>query len=83
MCRSGVGVYPAEAGAESESKIADSVYLCYTSRQGRNQLFISGGGKFLELSFDVVIVLIQPWYNFFANGHRYVLFAAFPKMRIY
>jgi len=33
-----------------------------------------------ELSFDDVIVLIQPWYSFFANGHRYVVFATFPKM---
>jgi len=29
-----------------------------------------GWGDFHELSFDDVIVLIQPWYNFFANGHR-------------
>jgi len=50
--------------------------------QGRNQLFISGG-NFHELSFDDVIVLIQPWYNFFANGHRYVLCAIFTKMRTY
>jgi len=28
--------------------------------QGCNQLFISGGGNFHELSFDDVIVLIQP-----------------------
>jgi len=27
-------------------------------------------GNFHEVSFDDVIVLIQPWYNFFANGHR-------------
>jgi len=33
-----------------------------------NQLFISGGGNFHEISLDDVIVLIQPWYNFFANG---------------
>jgi len=42
--------------------------LIYASKQGRNQLFISGG-NFHEISFDDVIVLIQPWYNFFANGH--------------
>ena len=29
MCRSGVGVYSAEAGAESEPKISDSVHLCW------------------------------------------------------
>ena len=52
--------------------------------QGRNQLFISGwGGNFHELSFDDVIVLVQAWYNFFANGHRYVRFATFPKMITY
>jgi len=37
--------------------------------QGRNQLFISGGAIFMKFHFDDVIVLIQPWYNFFANGH--------------
>jgi len=45
-----------------------SCKLC-CCRQGCNQLFISGGGNFHEISFDDVIVLIQPWYNFFANGH--------------
>jgi len=42
-----------------------------------------GVGNFHELSFDDVIVLIQPWYKFFENRHRYVLFATFPKMRTY
>ena len=28
--------------------------------QGRNQLFISGGGNFYELSFDDAIVFTQP-----------------------
>jgi len=28
-----------------------------------------GGSDFHEISFDDVVVLIQPWYNFFANGH--------------
>jgi len=28
------------------------------------------GVNFDEISFDDVIVLIQPWYNFFADGHR-------------
>jgi len=42
----------------------------YVHIQGRNQLFISGGGNFHEISFDDVIVLIGPWYNFFTNGHR-------------
>jgi len=26
-------------------------------------------GNFHEISFDDVIVLLQLWYNFFANGH--------------
>jgi len=25
---------------------------------------------FHEISFDDIIAHIQPWYNFFANGHR-------------
>jgi len=28
-----------------------------------------GGGNFHEISFVDVIVLIQPWHNFFTNGH--------------
>jgi len=28
-----------------------------------------GGGNFHEILIDDVIVLIQSWYNFFANGH--------------
>ena len=43
---------------------------CDQWHQGGNQLFISGGGNYFhEISFDDVIVLIQPWYNFFANSH--------------
>jgi len=35
------------------------------SGQGPHQFFISvGGGNFHEVSFDDVIVLIQPWYKF-------------------
>ena len=49
---------------------SDTCLLSYASCQGHNQLFISGGGSFHELSFDDVIVRIQPWYNLFANGHR-------------
>ena len=37
---------------------------CLCLMAGRNQLFISGGGDFHEFSFDEVIVLIQPWFNF-------------------
>ena len=28
-----------------------------------------GRGNFHEISFDDVIVLVQPWYNFFSNRH--------------
>jgi len=35
-----------------------------------NQLFISKGEQLSSDLFDDVIVLIQPWYNFFANGYR-------------
>jgi len=51
--------------------------------QGRNQLFISGGGNFHEISFDDVIVLIQLWYKIFANVTDEVLFATFPKIRTF
>jgi len=45
----------------------------FTGSQGRNQLFISGGGQF---SWNFIrwrhrdYSTIQPRYNFFANGHR-------------
>ena len=29
-----------------------------------------GVGTFHKISFDDVIVLVQPWYNVFPNGHR-------------
>jgi len=50
--------------------------------QGRNCLFCKGNsagaqpalhfgvGNFHEISFDDAIMLTQPWYNVFANGHR-------------
>jgi len=37
-----------------------------------------GDGNFHELSFGDV-VLIQPWYNFFANGHRQSSLRNIPK----
>jgi len=53
------------------------VYQCYTSiwwtsAQPRSATSSSfrGGSNFHEISFDDVIVLVQPWCNFFANGHR-------------
>ena len=39
------------------------------SRPGAQRALHFGGGNFHEISFDDVIVLIQPWYNLFANGH--------------
>jgi len=42
----------------------------FSGLQGRNQLFISGEGNSQEISFDDVIMLTKPWYNFFSNGHR-------------
>jgi len=47
--------------------------------QGCNQLFISGGGNFHEISFDEVIVLIQPWYNFSQTVTDKFFFAHFQK----
>jgi len=45
--------------------------IIFDLSQGRNLLFISGGGgNFHEISFDDVIVLNYPRYNFFPNGHR-------------
>ena len=41
----------------------------YRLVQGHSQLFVSGG-NFHEISFDDIIVVIQLWYNFFANSHR-------------
>jgi len=43
----------------------DRMLLALICMQGRNQIFISGGGNFHEISFDDVIVLIQPRYNLF------------------
>ena len=51
--------------------------------RGATSSSFRGGDNFHELSFDDVIVLFQPWYNVFANGHIYVIFATFLKMRTY
>jgi len=42
------------------------------------------GGKdnFHELSFDDVIVLIQPWYNIFSNGQKQSSLRNIPKNEI-
>jgi len=37
--------------------------------RGATSSSFRGGGNFHEISFDDVMVFIQPWYNFFANGH--------------
>jgi len=39
-------------------------------RQGATSSSFRWGEIFYEISFDDVIVLIQPWYKFFAHGHR-------------
>jgi len=38
--------------------------------RGATSSSFRGGGNFHEISFDDVIVLIQLWCKFFANGHR-------------
>jgi len=44
---------------------------------------LRGGVNFHEISFDDVIVVIQPWYKFFANVTDKFLFAIFPKIRTF
>jgi len=46
----------------------NNVSLCSVS--GEQPALHFGGGNFHEISFGDVIVLIQPWYNFFANRRR-------------
>jgi len=41
-----------------------------------------GVGQFHELLIDDVIVLIQPWYNFFTNGHRLLFSQHFRKWEL-
>jgi len=43
--------------------------LIMTVTRGTTRLHFRGS-NFHEISFDDVIVFIQPWHNFFANGHR-------------
>jgi len=43
--------------------------MTYTVGAG-TQPALHFGGDYHEISFDDVIVLIQPWCNVFANGHR-------------
>jgi len=38
-------------------------------RSATSSSFRGGMGNFHKISFDNVIVLIQSWYNIFANGH--------------
>jgi len=71
--------------AEKHRSFVDSALMSFRSVETWGSHYITSardatrssirGGIFHELSFDDVIVLIQLWYNFFANGHRYVLFA--------
>jgi len=44
--------------------IPSETVLRFGVRQARNQLFISGGSNFCEITFDDIIVIIQPWCNF-------------------
>jgi len=46
---------------------AELRYMHY-NRGATSSLF--RGDNYHETSFDDVIRLIQPWYNFFANSHR-------------
>jgi len=50
--------------------------------RGATSSSFRGGGNFHELPFDDVIVLIQPRYNFFANGHRQSALRNIPKNEI-
>jgi len=47
------------------------IYICatQTAQSGAQPALHFGGGNFHEISFDDVIVLIRPWYNFFTNVH--------------
>jgi len=49
-----------------DSKMTLNREYCFPNCKKSNQLFISGGDNFHEISYDDVIVLIH---NFFANGH--------------
>jgi len=54
-------------------KVAKTPWSSHISQQGRNQLFIWGGGNFHEISFDDVIVLIQSWYNYLFCKRSHIL----------
>jgi len=43
--------------------------ISYSGAGTQPALHFGGGGNFHEISFDDVILLIKPWYNFFANCH--------------
>jgi len=51
--------------------LASCNYVSLCSFSGAQPALHFGGGNFHEISFDDVIVLIQPWQNFFASRHRY------------
>jgi len=67
-----------EPGARSKFSHAHGL-----TQSGAQPALHFGEGNFHELSFDDVIVLIQAWYNFFANDRRCVRFATFSKMWTY
>jgi len=56
--------------SESLTKIEQLSYFKFYSNAGAQPALHFGGGNFHEISFDDVIVPIQPWYNFFAKRHR-------------
>jgi len=47
-------------------------YVALPLKSGVQPGFNFRQDNFHENLFDDIIVLIQPWYNFFANGHRYI-----------
>jgi len=61
-----------------ETSRAYKVFLCHLASCNNVSLCsVSGAqpahfrsGNFHEIQFDYGIVLIQPWYNFFANRYR-------------
>jgi len=46
-----------------------NVLISFALQAGAQPALHFGGGNIHEISFDDIIVLVQPWYNFFANGH--------------
>jgi len=60
----GIYIYQLETLSQTTAELR---YMHY-NRGATSSLF--RGDNYHETSFDDVIRLIQPWYNFFANSHR-------------